>query len=230
MSSTESSGHPPVNTAKKRLVVLISGRGSNMNSLLAATRSGQINGEIVAVVSNRADAEGLRVAASQGIATAVVDHRAHPSREEFDRALYQVVDAMQPDFVILAGFMRILTPHFVTPLTGRLINIHPSLLPKYPGLDTHRRALDAGDTEAGATVHFVTQELDGGPAIIQARVPVLAGDTPDTLAARVLGVEHAIYCEAVRLLCDGSIRYSQQGQVLLDGNPLPESGILFSER
>lgn len=218
-----------MNSSTKRLVVLISGRGSNMVSLLQACRGGRINGDIVAVISNRADAAGLELARQQGIATAVVDHRAHPSREDFDRDLYTEVARHRPDLVILAGFMRILTPEFVRPLTGRLLNIHPSLLPKYPGLNTHQRAIDAGDSEAGATVHYVTEELDGGPAIIQARVAVLPDDTPQTLANRILEREHLIYEEAVRLICDQRVTYAPDGRVLLDGAALTEGGIQFGE-
>lgn len=219
-----------MSTRKKRLVVLISGRGSNMSALLAAAKRGDINAEIVAVISNKASAAGLDIASSNGIATAVVDHRAYGSREAFDRSLLAEVEKFNPDFVILAGFMRILTGEFVRPLQGKLINIHPSLLPKYPGLNTHERAIAAGDSEAGATVHFVTEELDGGPAIIQVRVPILAGDSADDLAARVLAQEHGIYTEAVRLLADDRVRYTASGHVTCDGRELPQSGIIYSER
>lgn len=219
-----------MNTGKKRLVVLISGRGSNMSSILSATRRGEINAEIVAVISNKASAAGLAIASDSGIPTAVVDHRAYDSREQFDRALLAEVEKFNPDFVILAGFMRILTGEFVRPLRGKLINIHPSLLPKYPGLHTHERAIEAGDSEGGATVHFVTEELDGGPAIIQVKVPILATDCADELAARVLAQEHKIYIEAVRLLADDHVRYTGSGAVTLDGRQLPESGIIYTER
>ena len=212
---------------RKRLVVLISGRGSNMVSLLHACLNGHINGEIVAVISNKTDAAGLTVARQHGIATAVVDHTAYSTREAFDADLLKAVDEHQPALVILAGFMRILTPVFVRPLTGRLINIHPSLLPKYPGLTTHQRAWDAGDREAGATVHFVTEELDGGPAIIQTRVAVQATDTAQTLADRVLEQEHLIYAEAVRLFCDDRVVFAA-GKTELDGRALPDHGLLFS--
>ena len=218
-----------MSSTPKRLVILISGRGSNMLSLLEACRRGDINGHVAAVVSNRADAGGLEHARQAGVETAVVDHTAFPDREAFDRELYRVVSAFQPDLVILAGFMRILTDAFVAPLTGRLLNIHPSLLPKYPGLNTHQRAIDAGDREGGATVHFVTGELDGGPAIIHARVPIHTGDSAADLAARVLEKEHRIYVEAVRLICEGKIAYSATGGVLLDGRPLPPEGMDFDE-
>ncbi len=216
--------------ANKRLVVLISGRGSNMESLLSACQNHRIHGEIVAVISNKASAIGLQTAQQAGIATAVVDHTAYASRQDFDRELHRVVSSFQPDLVILAGFMRILTGDFVRPFTGKLLNIHPSLLPKYPGLNTHQRAIEAGDREAGATVHFVTEELDGGPAIIQARVPILAGDNPASVAARVLSEEHKIYTEAVRLICDGRITYTETAGVLLDGAALPEQGMVFGEQ
>lgn len=216
--------------AKKRLVVLISGRGSNMESLLSACQQNKIHGDVVAVVSNKASAAGLQTARNAGIATAIVDHTAYCSREEFDRELRAVVSGFQPDLVILAGFMRILTGEFVRPFVGRLLNIHPSLLPKYPGLHTHQRAIEAGDREAGATVHFVTEELDGGPAIVQARIPIHEGDDPATLAARVLADEHKIYTEAIRLICDDRIVYAENTGVLLDGALLPEQGIVFGEQ
>ncbi|MFA5630259.1 MAG: phosphoribosylglycinamide formyltransferase [Porticoccaceae bacterium] len=215
---------------KKRLAVLISGRGSNMAALLDACRQGHIHGEIVAVVSNKADAAGLDVAREAGIPALVVDHRSFANREEFDAALFNEVMKFAPDFVVLAGFMRILTAAFVRPLAGKLINIHPSLLPKYPGLDTHQRAIDAGDAEAGATVHFVTEQLDGGPGIIHAKVPILAGDSADDLARRVLAQEHRIYTEAVRLLCSGQIAYDAARGALCDGEVLPPSGLTYSER
>ncbi len=213
---------------RKRLVVLISGRGSNMLSLLRACSEGLITADVVAVISNKASAAGLNTAEQAGIATAVVDHKGYPDRETFDRALYEQVIRFAPDFVILAGFMRILTPAFVAPLRGRLINIHPSLLPKYPGLNTHARALEAGDAKAGATVHFVTEELDGGPAILHAPVPVLEGDTPDSLAARVLEREHLLYPEAVRLLCEGRIEL-RDNAACLDGEELPPEGLPLPE-
>jgi len=219
-----------MNAEKKRLVVLISGRGSNMSSLLAAAKNQEINGEIVAVISNQASAAGLDIAREAGVDAAVVDHKAYQTREEFDQALFTLVASYNPDLVILAGFMRILTPVFVRPLIGKLINIHPSLLPKYPGLHTHERAIAAGDTEAGATVHFVTEELDGGPAIIQARVPILPGDNADTLSARILAQEHKIYIEAVRLLCDNLVSYAEPGQALINGKKLPETGIIHSQQ
>jgi phosphoribosylglycinamide formyltransferase-1 len=185
---------------KARLVILISGRGSNMRSILDAAKAGSLDVDISAVISNRPDAAGLAFAAEEGIETAVIDHKQFDSREQFDEALAAKIDAYQPDFVILAGFMRILTEGFVNHFAGRLINIHPSLLPKFKGLHTHQRAIDAGEAEHGASVHFVTAELDDGPVILQATVPVLADDNADTLAARVLEQEHLLYPAAIQKL------------------------------
>ena len=187
----------------KNIVILISGRGSNMEALVRAARAEQWPVCIVAVISNRPDAEGLQFAAEQGIATAVVASRAYPVRADFDAALQVVIDGFAPDLVLLAGFMRILTPPFVAHYAGRMLNIHPSLLPNFPGLHTHRQALDSGVLEHGATVHFVTAELDHGPTLAQAIVPVLQGDTEATLAARVLIQEHLLYPRAIRSLLAG---------------------------
>ena len=192
--------------AVKKLVILISGRGSNMEALLAAQDAGRLNAGIAAVISNRADAKGLDTARARGIAALAVPHRDYASREAFDAALMQMIDAHSPDLVVLAGFMRILTPAFVQHYAGRLINIHPSLLPAFPGLDTHARALAAGCKVHGATVHFVTSELDHGPIVIQAAVPVLASDDAASLAARVLRQEHVIYPRAVRWFVEGRLR------------------------
>ncbi|MDO9012392.1 MAG: phosphoribosylglycinamide formyltransferase [Gallionella sp.] len=194
----------------KNIVILISGRGSNMQALLTA----DANYRIAAVISNRADAGGLAFAQAHGIPTAVVAHRDHPDRDSFDAALAQVVDSFQPDFVILAGFMRILTSYFVMHYQGRLINIHPSLLPSYTGLHTHARALQDGVKIHGCTVHFVTPDLDHGPIIIQAAIPVLADDTEHTLSARVLHEEHRVFPQAVRWLCAGQIELSKDGKVV----------------
>lgn len=185
----------------KRVVVLISGRGTNMQALAEA----DLPGRIVAVVSNRADAAGLRYARERGIATAVVDHREYPLREAFDAALATAIEAHTPDLVALAGFMRVLTPGFVERYAGRLLNIHPSLLPAFPGLDTHGRALAAGVKVHGATVHFVTAALDHGPIVVQAAVPVLADDDSEALAARVLAQEHHIYPLAARWFLEGAL-------------------------
>lgn len=185
----------------QKIVILISGGGSNMAAIVRAAHvqgwAARYGAQVAAVVSNRADAKGLQFAAAQGIATAVVDHKLFASRDAFDAALAQQIDSYAPTLVVLAGFMRILTPGFVQRYAGRLLNIHPSLLPAFPGLHTHQRALDAGCQFVGATVHQVTAELDHGPVVAQAVVPVLVGDTADTLAARVLTQEHLIYPRAV---------------------------------
>jgi phosphoribosylglycinamide formyltransferase-1 len=197
-----------------------------MQAFIDACASGELPATVVLVISNNPDAAGLRRAAEAGIATACIDHREFPDRESFDRALVAEVEARKPDLVILAGFMRILTSVFITPFAGRLLNIHPSLLPKYRGLHTHQRALDAGDSHAGATVHYVTAELDGGPSIIQAREPILPGDTAETLAARVVALEHAIYRIAARWHIQGRLRLTEQG-VFLDDKPIPATGIQY---
>ncbi|MEP4146589.1 MAG: phosphoribosylglycinamide formyltransferase [Halioglobus sp.] len=209
---------------KARLAILISGRGSNMQAFIEACQCGQIDADITLVLSNKPDAAGLKTAADAGVATACVDHRNYSSREDFDAALVEALKPHKPDLVILAGFMRILTPVFITPFAGKLLNIHPSLLPKYPGLNTHRRALEAGDKEAGVTVHYVTPELDGGPPIIQARVPIQSGDTSEALAARVILREHIIYPIAARWQLEGRLQLDQQGATL-DGKRIPVSGI-----
>jgi phosphoribosylglycinamide formyltransferase-1 len=203
----------------KRIVILISGRGSNMVSLVEACEREGWAARIAAVVSNRPEAGGLTWAAGRGIATAVVDHRAHAGRDAFDAALAEAIDAHAPDLVVLAGFMRILTPAFVAHFEGRLLNIHPSLLPAFPGLHTHERALQAGCKLAGATVHFVTAELDHGPIVAQAVVPVLPQDTPDALAARVLAREHVLYPLAVRWWIEGALEIDQGIVRHRDGAP-----------
>jgi phosphoribosylglycinamide formyltransferase 1 len=190
----------------KRIVILISGRGSNMQALVRACAAEGWNARVAAVISNRVDAPGLAFAQSHGIATAVVAHSAFGSRQAFDAALAEAVDAFTPDVVALAGFMRILTDGFVARFAGRLVNVHPSLLPAFTGLHTHRRAIEAGCKVAGATVHFVVPALDHGPIIAQAVVPVLAGDTAESLAARVLEREHLLYPRAVRWLVDDLLR------------------------
>ena len=185
----------------KNIVILISGGGSNMAAIVRAAQQEQwgqtLDARIAAVISNKADAAGLVFAAEQGIATAVLDHRAYAGREDFDAALAAQIDAFDPALVVLAGFMRILTPGFVARYAGRLLNIHPSLLPAFPGLHTHQRAIDMGCKFAGCTVHQVTAELDNGPMLAQAVVPVFVGDTAAELAARVLSQEHVIYPRAV---------------------------------
>lgn len=206
---------------EKSLVVLISGRGSNMEALLDA----RLPGRIAAVISNNPQARGLGVAQARGVATAVVDHRAYPERAAFDAALTLEIDRYQPDLVALAGFMRILTAPFIERYRGRLVNIHPSLLPAFPGLDTHRRALAAGAKTHGCTVHFVTPAVDSGPIIAQAAVPVLPGDTEEILAARVLSEEHRIFPQAVRWFLEGKLRL-ENGQVAIDAScRSPEAAI-----
>lgn len=197
----------------KRIVILISGRGSNMEAIVEACAAQAWPARVAAVISNRADAAGLDYAAARGIATAVVEHRAYADREGFDAALAQAIDAQAPDVVVLAGFMRILTPGFVQRYAGRLLNIHPSLLPAFTGLHTHRRAIEAGCKLAGATVHYVTAELDHGPIVAQAAVPVLPGDTEQTLAARVLASEHRLYPMAVRWAIEGALQVDANGVV-----------------
>jgi phosphoribosylglycinamide formyltransferase 1 len=201
----------------KRIVILISGRGSNMRSIVQACKAETWPAQVVAVIANRADAGGLRYAHDHGIATQVVEHKAQPSREAFDAALMQAIDAHRPDVVALAGFMRILGAAFVRHYEGRLINIHPSLLPAFAGLHTHQRAIDVGCKVAGATVHFVTAELDHGPIVAQAVVPVLANDTADTLADRVLMREHEMYPRALRWFVQGRLALSGGTVRQLDG-------------
>jgi len=197
----------------KRVVILISGRGSNMEALLDA----DLPAQVVAVISNNPAAKGLATAAGRGITTAVVDHRGHADRATFDAALAAEIDRHRPDLVVLAGFMRILTDGFVARYHGRLLNIHPSLLPAFPGLDTHRRALAEGVRLHGCTVHFVSPVLDHGPIVIQAAVTVLPADTEKTLAARVLAQEHRIYPQAVKWFCEGRLALTPAGHVTMAG-------------
>jgi phosphoribosylglycinamide formyltransferase-1 len=199
----------------KNIVILISGSGSNMAAIVRAAEQGRwaerLNARVAAVLSNRADAQGLDFAKDHGIPTAVLDHKAFASREDFDAALMVEIDRHAPALVVLAGFMRILTPGFVAHYAGRLLNIHPSLLPAFPGLNTHQRAIDAGCQFVGATVHQVTAELDHGSILAQAVVPVLPDDTADTLAARVLSQEHLIYPQAVAQFLAQSPMRSKRG-------------------
>jgi len=196
--------------AMRNIVCLISGRGSNLAALLAASREQRwpqtLDARIAAVIGNRSDAAGLRIAQDEGVPTAVVAHEAFAAREDFDRALMAAIDVHRPALVVLAGFLRVLTAPFVAHYEGRLINIHPSLLPSFPGLATHRRALAAGVRVHGATVHFVSQEVDGGAIIAQAVVPVRTGDTEQSLAARVLAQEHRLLPNCVRLLLEGAVK------------------------
>lgn len=210
-----------MNTSLPRIVVLVSGGGTNLQALIDAQAAGTLEGNLVGVISNRPGVGGLERAESAGIPGQVIRHRDYDSREAFDAALMEAIDAFRPDLVVLAGFMRILTDGFVQAYRGRLMNIHPSLLPAWPGLHTHRKVLEAGESEHGATVHFVTEQLDGGPRILQGRVPVEAGDDEDRLARRVGRQEHRIYPEAVRWFCQGRLRL-RDGLAELDGHPLHE--------
>lgn len=203
----------------KNIVILISGRGSNMEAIVQACATEGWAARVAAVISNRPDVAGLRFAQARGIATAVVDHKGFADREAFDAELARVVHGYSPHVVVLAGFMRILTPGFVKQFEGRMLNVHPSLLPAFPGLGTHQRAIEAGCKVAGATVHFVTPELDHGPIIAQAAVAVLRGDTEETLAARVLSREHVLYPRAVRWLVDGLLRVEGGVVTQLKGEP-----------
>jgi phosphoribosylglycinamide formyltransferase-1 len=195
-----------VPTPKLPIVVLISGSGSNLQALIDAIACGELNAEIRAVISNRPDAKGLQRARDAGIPTEVLDHTRFESREAFDQALQQRIDSFEPRLVVLAGFMRLLTDNFVDHYLGRMLNIHPSLLPAYTGLNTHQRVLDAGEPRHGASVHFVTAELDGGPLILQATVDVQPDETPTSLAARVLEKEHKIYPLAVQWFAEGRLQ------------------------
>ncbi len=212
----------------KNIVILISGRGSNMEALIAARDAGRLPVNIAAVISNRPDAKGLETAAKAGIATHYIDHKAFAGREAFDAALAECIDGFAPDLVVLAGFMRILTADFVRHYEGRLMNIHPSLLPSFPGLHTHQRALEEGVRIHGCTVHFVTAELDHGPVIIQAAIPVLDGDDEAALAARILVQEHKVYPQAVRWFAEGKLSLDN-GRVRLAADLLDQSALISPE-
>ncbi|MER2492061.1 phosphoribosylglycinamide formyltransferase [Catenovulum sediminis] len=213
----------------KNLVVLISGSGSNLQAIIDATKSGQIDGRICAVISNKADVYGIERAKKAGIKTHVLNHKAYASREAYDQDLAQVIETYQPDLVILAGFMRILTANFVQKFVGKMLNIHPSLLPKYQGLNTHQRALDAKDTEHGVSVHFVTEELDGGPVVCQACIKVLSNDTAETLAQRIHAEEHIIYPKVVEWFCQDRLTM-RNGNAWFDNELLPPTGIRYAEK
>lgn len=208
---------------KKKLVILISGSGSNLQTFIDQCASGELDADIACVISNKASAYGLERAQIAGIPTRVIEHQYYPERADFDATLADVIDSYQPDLLVLAGFMRILTPDFVNKFLGRLINIHPSLLPKYTGLHTHQRAIDAGDKEAGATVHFVTAELDGGPAIIQASVAIEPNDDAFSLAQKVLAKEHKIFPMAAQWFLQDRLHLQQDG-AYLDNQKLPANG------
>lgn len=211
------------------IVVLISGSGTNLQALIDAHQKGNLPVNIAAVISNRPQAYGLERARLAGIETAVIDHTEFGTREEFDQSLQARIDAYNPQLVVLAGFMRILTEGFTRHYLGRMLNIHPSLLPKYQGLHTHQRALDAGDDIHGVSVHFVTPKLDDGPNVIQAVVPILPNDDADTLAERVQAQEHVIYPMAVAWFAEGRLRMDN-GACLLDNTPLPASGFVVDTR
>lgn len=223
-SKYDTEKHEAEPAKKPVIVVLISGSGSNLQAIIDQVASGDIEAEIGAVISNRPDVKGLSRAQEAGIAARVVDHTKFEQRELFDANLIRTIDEYQPDCVVLAGFMRILTADFVRRYEGKLLNIHPSLLPKYPGLNTHKRAIEAGDASHGVTTHFVTAELDSGPNIIQAHVPVLAQDTPETLAQRVQAQEHVIYPITVKWFVQGRLTMAGD-HALLDGEPLPDTGL-----
>ncbi len=208
---------------KKKLVILISGSGSNLQAFIDATQQGRLDADIALVISNKPGVKGLERAEAANLPTAVLEHQTFPDRPAFDHALMALIDRHQPDAIILAGFMRILTAEFVSHYSGKLFNIHPSLLPSYPGLHTHRRALENQDREAGASVHFVVPELDAGPLIIQARVPILPGDNENTLASRVLVQEHIIYPMAIQWFLENRLRLTHNGAEL-DGTVLPPHG------
>ncbi|MFH8132901.1 phosphoribosylglycinamide formyltransferase [Pantoea osteomyelitidis] len=207
----------------KKLVVLISGNGSNLQSILDACASGRINGSVAAVFSNKASAYGLTRAREAQVPAHALAASDFADREAFDRQMMQEIDAYAPDLVVLAGYMRILSPAFVARYQHRLLNIHPSLLPKYPGLNTHRQALENGDAEHGTSVHFVTDELDGGPIVLQAKVPVFAGDSEEEIVARVQHQEHAIYPLAIGWFLTGRLTM-RDNRAWLDGEPLPPQG------
>lgn len=218
----------PVPAAQKRIVVLISGSGSNLQAIIDAVNADRINGKIEMVISNKADAYGLERARQASIPGCVIRHTDYSDRDSFDQALIAEIDSHAPDLVILAGFMRIFTPEFVNRYSDRMLNIHPSLLPKYKGLNTHQRAIDDGEARHGCTVHFVTEELDGGPLAVQATVDILPDDTADSLQQRVHTQEHNIYPLAVEWFCNDRLQLVS-GQVQLDGSRLNSQGYQFTE-
>ncbi|WAJ69295.1 phosphoribosylglycinamide formyltransferase [Catenovulum adriaticum] len=213
----------------KKIVVLISGSGSNLQALIDNQLSGQLGGQIAAVISNKQQAYGLVRANNANISTHVVNHQDYSNREDYDQALSEVIDTYQPDLVVLAGFMRILTAAFVQKYVGKMLNIHPSLLPKYQGLNTHQRAIDAGDKMHGVSVHFVTEELDGGPVVCQAKIEVTDSDTAETLAQRIHAKEHIIYPKVVRWFCQQRLKM-HHNQAWLDDKVLPVTGELYVEK
>ncbi|MCT6874582.1 phosphoribosylglycinamide formyltransferase [Frischella perrara] len=208
---------------KKRIIVLVSGNGSNLQAIINACQNNLINGKIVAVISNKPDVYSLMRAKQANIPSHVINHKEFASREAFDHQLQLQIEQYQPDLIVLAGYMRILTPHFVQHYSGKMLNIHPSLLPKYPGLNTHRRAMEAGDKEHGTTVHFVTDELDGGPIILQAKVPIFDNDEEQDIVERVLAQEHQIYPLVIKWFCDDRLTMIN-GRAYLDQTMIPKSG------
>jgi phosphoribosylglycinamide formyltransferase-1 len=214
--------------APTRLVVLISGSGSNLQAIIDSCESGEINAHIAAVISNKADAYGLERAKKAGIATAVLSHKDFATREAYDEQLLHVIDSFEPNLVVLAGFMRILTSNLVQKYSGKMLNIHPSLLPKYQGLNTHQRAIDANDEFHGVSVHFVTEELDGGPVILQAKIAILENDTADTLAERVHEQEHIIYPLVVKWFSEQRLKM-EADYAVLDKKQLPAHGAHYPQ-
>ncbi len=214
-------GSVSLSNSRCRAAILISGSGSNLQSFIDQVADGRLELDIAIVVSNRPDAFGLQRAANAEIASVCIEHAAYPDRESFDRAIANALDEYSVDLLLLAGFMRILSPWFVKHYEGRILNIHPALLPAYPGLDTHQRVLEAGDEWHGSTVHFVTEELDGGPLVLQGRLPVTAGQNAADLATRVQALEHQIYPEAAGLFADGQLRFCN-GNAMLGGETLNE--------
>lgn len=208
---------------KKRIIILVSGNGSNLQAIINACQNNLINGKIVAVISNKPDVYSLIRAKQANIPSHVINHKEFASREAFDHQLQLQIEQYQPDLIVLAGYMRILTPHFVQHYSGKMLNIHPSLLPKYPGLNTHRRAMEAGDKEHGTTVHFVTDELDGGPIILQAKVPIFDNDEEQDIVERVLAQEHQIYPLVIKWFCDDRLSMIN-GRAYLDQTMIPKSG------
>lgn len=215
----------------KNIVILLSGRGSNFEAILRTARAENWEAaglRIAAVISNRPEAKGLATARAEGLETVALDHKAFPSREAFDEALAKSIEPFAPDVIVLAGFMRILTPAFVSRWEGKILNIHPALLPLFPGLDTHRRCIEAGCRVHGSTVHFVSAVLDGGAIIGQSVVPVLASDTPETLAARLLPYEHRVYPKCVRAVAEGRVRL-ENGRAVMDDATSRELAVLFED-
>lgn len=207
----------------KKIVVLVSGNGSNLQAIIDACHVNQIHGKIVAVMSNKPDVYSLIRAKKAQIPTHVINHKSFSSREDFDLNMQQKIDSYQPDLIVLAGYMRILTPAFVQHYSGKMLNIHPSLLPKYPGLHTHHRAMTAGDKEHGTTVHFVTEQLDGGPIILQAKVPIFDNDTEQDVIDRVLEQEHRIYPLVIKWFCDNRLTM-RENKAYLDNHLIPPTG------